>query len=111
MEKLKVSIFILFAVIACSTSSTNMFGGRCSRRDPNVDACLLRSFNSLLEYLKGGAPEFDIEEIGLGDAPVPVDAVGTTHQRTRAIPLVGRTAAGASLRRRRLLGRIRRRES
>ncbi|GBP66848.1 Circadian clock-controlled protein [Eumeta japonica] len=39
-----------------------MLGGRCSREDPNVDACLLRSFNSLAEYLKGGAPEFGIEE-------------------------------------------------
>ncbi|KAI8430222.1 hypothetical protein MSG28_000566 [Choristoneura fumiferana] len=40
----------------------DMFGGRCSRQDPNVDACLLRSFNSLAEYLKGGAPELGIEE-------------------------------------------------
>ncbi|RVE46851.1 hypothetical protein evm_008496 [Chilo suppressalis] len=46
-----------------------MFGGRCSQRDPNVDACLLRSFNNLLEYLKGGAPEFDIEE----SEPIVID--------------------------------------
>ncbi|XP_048006270.1 protein takeout-like isoform X2 [Leguminivora glycinivorella] len=46
-----------------------MFGTRCSRRDPAVDACLLRGFNSLAEHLKGGAPELDIEE----DEPIVID--------------------------------------
>lgn len=42
-----------------------IFGGRCSKQDPNVDACLLRSFNSLIEYMKGGAPELGIEEVNI----------------------------------------------
>lgn len=42
-----------------------MFGERCSRQDPEVDECLLRSFNSLVDYLKGGAPELGIEEVRL----------------------------------------------
>ncbi|XP_026323849.1 protein takeout [Hyposmocoma kahamanoa] len=61
MEKLLV-LSILTSVISSGSSDTNMFGGRCSKSDPNVDACLLRSFNTLVEYLKGGAPEFGIEE-------------------------------------------------
>lgn len=46
-----------------------MFGGRCSREDPNVDHCLLRSFNNLAEYLKNGAPEFDFGE----SEPIVID--------------------------------------
>ncbi|KAJ2943921.1 hypothetical protein O0L34_g8241 [Tuta absoluta] len=61
MEKLQV-LLVLAAVVAQGTSNTSMFGGRCSRQDENVDSCLLRSFNSLVDYLKGGAPEFGIEE-------------------------------------------------
>ncbi|KAI8430221.1 hypothetical protein MSG28_000565 [Choristoneura fumiferana] len=61
MERLRVAL-VIAAVVAVGASDTNMFGGRCSRQDPNVDACLLRSFNSLAEYLKGGAPELGIEE-------------------------------------------------
>ncbi|XP_045505827.1 protein takeout [Colias croceus] len=56
-------VFILFlAVITPTTSNTHIFGGRCSKQDPNVDACLLRSFNNLLDYLKSGAPDFGLEE-------------------------------------------------
>ncbi|XP_072935641.1 protein takeout [Epargyreus clarus] len=62
MEYIQVLIFTLFAIIAPSTSNTNLFGGRCSRGDSNVDACLLRSFNNLVDHLKGGAPELGIEE-------------------------------------------------
>ncbi|XP_026764204.2 protein takeout [Galleria mellonella] len=71
MEKFQIQMLLVIfaAVIAQSTSNTNMFGGRCSRRDPNVDACLLRSFNSLMEYMKGGAPELDIEE----SEPIVID--------------------------------------
>ncbi|XP_059049527.1 protein takeout [Achroia grisella] len=69
MKNLQVILSIFAAMIARSTSDTNMFGGRCSRRDPNVDACLLRSFNNLMEYLKGGAPELGIEE----SEPIVID--------------------------------------
>lgn len=62
MASFHVCLLFFTAVIATGASNTKIFGGRCSRQDPNVDACLLRSFNSLLEYLKGGAPEFGIEE-------------------------------------------------
>lgn len=62
MANYQVLLLFLIAVTTSTSSNTHMFGGRCSRKDPNVDACLLRSFNSLLEYLKGGAPELGIEE-------------------------------------------------
>nr|ARD05168.1 juvenile hormone binding protein [Antheraea pernyi] len=68
METLKV-VLIFVAVITTSTSNTNIFGGRCSREDPNVDECLLRSFNSLIDYLKRGAPEMGIEE----SEPIVID--------------------------------------
>ncbi|XP_068629037.1 protein takeout [Battus philenor] len=79
MERFQVLLFIFVAVITSGTSNTSIFGERCSRQDPNVDACLLRSFNTLVEYLKGGAPELGIEEsdsividelsIALGNGP------------------------------------------
>ncbi|XP_045542492.1 uncharacterized protein LOC106707782 [Papilio machaon] len=56
------ALLVFAAVITTGTSNTSMFGERCSRQDPDVDECLLRSFNSLVEYLKGGAPELGIEE-------------------------------------------------
>ncbi|CAH0698802.1 unnamed protein product [Spodoptera exigua] len=62
MANYQVLVLFFAAVIASGTSNTHIFGGRCSRRDPNVDACLLRSFNSFIEYMKGGAPELGIEE-------------------------------------------------
>ncbi|CAB3220993.1 unnamed protein product [Arctia plantaginis] len=65
----KVLLLLFAAVTASSASSTRMFGGRCSKRDPNVDACLLRNFNSLIEYMKGGAPELGIEEA----EPIQID--------------------------------------
>ncbi|XP_050665597.1 protein takeout [Leptidea sinapis] len=59
---MKYQILILIAaVIAPSTSNTQIFGGKCSKQDPNVDDCLLRSFNNLLDHLKSGAPELDSE--------------------------------------------------
>ncbi|KAJ0181373.1 hypothetical protein K1T71_003458 [Dendrolimus kikuchii] len=67
MEKLV--LILLATVIASCTSNTSIFGGRCSKQDPNVDACLLRSFNSLIEYMKGGAPELGIEE----SEPIVID--------------------------------------
>ncbi|CAK1600166.1 unnamed protein product [Parnassius mnemosyne] len=62
MEKFQVLFLVLAALITSGTSNTGMFPERCSRQDPDVDACLQRSFNSLLDYLKGGAPELGIEE-------------------------------------------------
>ncbi|XP_011549055.3 protein takeout isoform X2 [Plutella xylostella] len=62
MENIQVVFLFFAAVIASSSSSTGRFGGPCSKQDPNVDICLLHSFNSLAEYLKGGAPDFGIEE-------------------------------------------------
>ncbi|NP_001036986.1 uncharacterized protein LOC114248591 [Bombyx mandarina] len=56
-----VALFLIATVIPLKTNA-NIFGGKCSRQDPNVDACLLRSFNNLVDYLKGGAPEMGIEE-------------------------------------------------
>ncbi|XP_063547472.1 protein takeout-like [Cydia strobilella] len=69
MDTTVQNILIFAAVLASGTCNTNMFGGRCSRRDPAVDACLLRGFNSLAEYLKGGAPELGIEE----DEPIVIE--------------------------------------
>lgn len=84
METLKV-LLVLAAVIATSTSNTNIFGGRCSREDPNVDECLLHSFNSLLNHLKRGAPEMGIEE----SEPIVIDelsiALGSGPDGYRAI--------------------------
>lgn len=63
-------ILILSSMLASGTSNTSIFGGRkCSRQDPDVDACLLRSFNSLIEYLKGGSVELGIEE----SEPIVID--------------------------------------
>ncbi|CAK1548665.1 unnamed protein product [Leptosia nina] len=62
---MKYCIFILFvaAVITPSASDySHIFGERCSKQDPNVDACLLRSFNNVLNYLKSGAPELGLDE-------------------------------------------------
>ncbi|XP_028174784.1 protein takeout isoform X3 [Ostrinia furnacalis] len=63
------SVCVVLLSCLCFGQDQGVFGGRCSKRDPNVDACLLQSFNSLLEYLKGGAPEFDIEE----SEPIVID--------------------------------------
>ncbi|KAG6448018.1 protein takeout [Manduca sexta] len=68
MERFRVLLFFA-AVIASASSNTNIFGGGCSRRSPTVDACLMRSFNALIDYLKGGAPELGIEEA----EPVVID--------------------------------------
>ncbi|XP_038209389.1 protein takeout [Zerene cesonia] len=62
MKSYQVFVLFIAAVIAPTTSNTQIFGGRCSKQDPNVDACLLRSFNNLLDYLKSGAPELGLEE-------------------------------------------------
>ncbi|XP_041973831.1 protein takeout [Aricia agestis] len=59
--KYQVLLICLVAYIAPSSSKTNFFGGRCSQQDPEVDDCLLRSFNSLVDHLKRGTPELGIE--------------------------------------------------
>ncbi|CAH2262287.1 protein takeout [Pararge aegeria] len=56
-------LFLVFVIAVAPTSSnTNVFGGHCSKQDPNVDACLLKSFNNLIEHLKEGSPELGIEK-------------------------------------------------
>ncbi|XP_045761245.1 protein takeout [Maniola jurtina] len=56
-------IFLVFVVVVAPTSSnTNIFGGRCSKQDPNVDTCLMKSFNHLIDHLKEGDPELGIEQ-------------------------------------------------
>lgn len=42
---------------------SDIFGGHCSKQDPEVDACLLKSFNNLIEHLKEGDPELGIEQV------------------------------------------------
>nr|XP_032517110.1 uncharacterized protein LOC116769967 isoform X2 [Danaus plexippus plexippus] len=61
MDKFRFLLFFV-AVIAPSSSNTNIFGGHCSKQDPEVDACLLKSFNNLIEHLKEGDPELGIEQ-------------------------------------------------
>ncbi|XP_050353611.1 protein takeout [Nymphalis io] len=62
MEKYQLLIFLFIAVVAPTSSNSNVFGGHCSKQDDDVDACLLKSFNNLIEHLKSGAPELDIQQ-------------------------------------------------
>ncbi|VVC90722.1 unnamed protein product [Leptidea sinapis] len=77
--------------------NSEIFGGKCSKQDPNVDDCLLRSFNNLLDHLKSGAPELDSEGVRPGHTPVPADNVRPPHQCQGALPLLRSASAEAAL--------------
>ncbi|CAH0722881.1 unnamed protein product, partial [Brenthis ino] len=62
MERYAVLFFVFIALFAPSSSNSNVFGGRCSKEDEEVDACLLKSFNNLIDHLKSGSPELGVKQ-------------------------------------------------
>lgn len=62
MERYQVLFLVFIAILAPSSSNSNIFGGQCSKNDEEVDRCLLVRFNNFINHLKNGSPELDIEQ-------------------------------------------------
>ncbi|KAF2886706.1 hypothetical protein ILUMI_19466 [Ignelater luminosus] len=60
MYKILIFIFIQVVVISVSSRQLPDFIHLCKRNDPNLNRCIINTFNEIRPYLKKGIPEIDI---------------------------------------------------